>query len=469
METFFQEVAEEPMPMLYICLQSLASLETTDQNIFNAPDMSGTLVIIGSHALDVRELGKVTIELIAEIEKKMNGLLFHSDVFTVPNDKIIHDEPRKHASEYGFMNDLQNSWKHGPTVLEYILSSPSLSAQFAYQDQVDKVVWLPSACQKYAQKIHDLQMLLLIAMIISYGDFTQNVFHLFGLFILHSSFNKTSHAMQHNRFMIKISLSMFQQFMAFITSCNEDMFTSAQLVTSTVHDQLSHTGETDCNHYGSDEQLPLGLDRSTFISTARVSGTIHLLFGHELEPHVATPAQDPYAATATVASITEGMRIAVKQSQTSDMCFISGEPSHPACSHDTLIAYSTASDAIINIVIQTKSSAPPSESHLYPLWFLYKYTLFSHFPIADLIQGLMKAPKPTPTSSALTGDEPSSPALNASMLKCLSSDKHAGLLEFLNMDANSAHPHPHPLLAALNMTPFQDAQLPIAPPSLTSL
>jgi hypothetical protein len=42
----------------------------------------------------------------------------------------------------------------------------------------------------------------------------------------------------------------------------------------------SYTGTTDRNNYGGDAQLPAGLDRSTLMETARVSGLIHVVFGH---------------------------------------------------------------------------------------------------------------------------------------------------------------------------------------------
>lgn len=79
---------------------------------------------------------------------------------------------------------------------------------------------------------------------------------------------------------VKINLSTYRQFMAFITSCNVEAFDSAQTSTSAAHLQIGHSGQMDRDCYGHDARLPEGIDQGIFMSTARVSAVHHILCGH---------------------------------------------------------------------------------------------------------------------------------------------------------------------------------------------
>ena len=86
-----------------------------------------------------------------------------------------------------------------------------------------------------------------------------------------------------DKFNIPLRLSIFRQYMAFITACNASLFSaiSSPAGTTSAQEQFGHTGEMDRTHYGGDERIPNGIDRYTFMATASVSGVFHMLFGHE--------------------------------------------------------------------------------------------------------------------------------------------------------------------------------------------
>jgi hypothetical protein len=79
---------------------------------------------------------------------------------------------------------------------------------------------------------------------------------------------------------IYMRLRRFRQYMAFITSCNQEVFEAASLTSTATHDQFGHTAQINVRHYGGDIRTPPGINFSSFLSAARVSGVFHLLFGH---------------------------------------------------------------------------------------------------------------------------------------------------------------------------------------------
>jgi hypothetical protein len=192
--------------------------------LFNSPDMIGNKVQIGSDILDIEEVGRVTKELLAKVTKNMDHLLFGQDIFALPDDLAIYDEPQSRQPGYGFVDDDRNGWKSTKTVLEYIVTSPLVLARFGQVDSQGKIIWYPGACQKYLEDIHLLQNCLFVATLFTLGQpargtefcmcllrnicggSVQNVFWLFGVFALRGSYNKTSHATQRDHAMARIPL-----------------------------------------------------------------------------------------------------------------------------------------------------------------------------------------------------------------------------------------------------------------------
>ncbi|EKM79049.1 hypothetical protein AGABI1DRAFT_129306 [Agaricus bisporus var. burnettii JB137-S8] len=82
---------------------------------------------------------------------------------------------------------------------------------------------------------------------------------------------------------IPLRLRRYRQFMAFITSCNQDVFEAAASTSTATHEQFGHTAKINLQHYGQDSRTPDGLNFSSFKSAARVSGVFHLLYGHSPE------------------------------------------------------------------------------------------------------------------------------------------------------------------------------------------
>jgi hypothetical protein len=367
---YFEESTEAVMPTLYILLRGLSALESADDNmlLFNAPDCSGTSAIIDSRIIHVKDIGAAQRDLVDEARKELDRLLFNESLFTISDTKLIHDDPRVRSPGYGFTEDKRNAWVNKPSVLEHILTTPQLFAKFAYLNARGEVVWLPGACHQRLREIFDLQMLLCLGVLMSFGEpargteltshlyrnvpggSIRNVFCMFQTFVLRGSYNKTSHITGDRsmvriplppigrlfvRFLVflrplyaewqrvfhphmhangeyflfaglyrpvttadvskalsrfteqklgvKLNLRKFRQYIAFITSCNSELFDLSQSATTAAHDQIGHTGPTDRAQYAGDARLPLGLDRSTFMSTARVSATMHILFGHAPE------------------------------------------------------------------------------------------------------------------------------------------------------------------------------------------
>jgi hypothetical protein len=81
-------------------------------------------------------------------------------------------------------------------------------------------------------------------------------------------------------FGLSMKLRLYRQYMAFITSCNQDVFEAAYSTSSATHAQFGHTEKINVQHYGRDSRTPDGINFGAFLSAARVSGVFHLLYGH---------------------------------------------------------------------------------------------------------------------------------------------------------------------------------------------
>lgn len=89
---------------------------------------------------------------------------------------------------------------------------------------------------------------------------------------------------------ITLPLSLWRQYMAFMTSCNQSIFFRAQDKNRPSDAQFGHTGSMDRTHYGGDERTPLGLDYTVFMTTARTSAASQMMFGYEPDLMVALSA-----------------------------------------------------------------------------------------------------------------------------------------------------------------------------------
>jgi hypothetical protein len=237
---YFDESHEAVIPGLYLLYRGLSALESADEStfLFNSVDTSGTSAVFGSRSLDISEIKALTDRLITDIESECNRLLFHNPIFTLSNDEFIHDEPRSRAPDWGFVDDQRNSWNNQPTFLQYIVSNPDILARFGYTDEHGHVVWLPGPCHRYMKEIFDLQMNILVAVVLTFGEpgrgsellshlfrnvaggSIRNVFSLFNIFALRGSFNKTSHATLRDRVMARVPLPslgrLFIRFLAYL-------------------------------------------------------------------------------------------------------------------------------------------------------------------------------------------------------------------------------------------------------------
>ncbi|KAF9440876.1 hypothetical protein P691DRAFT_715436 [Macrolepiota fuliginosa MF-IS2] len=79
---------------------------------------------------------------------------------------------------------------------------------------------------------------------------------------------------------IRLTLRSYRQYMAFMTSCNQDVFAAAVDTDTGVYEQFGHSADINAKHYGHDSRTPDGMNIKTFLTHARVSGVFHLLFGH---------------------------------------------------------------------------------------------------------------------------------------------------------------------------------------------
>jgi hypothetical protein len=79
---------------------------------------------------------------------------------------------------------------------------------------------------------------------------------------------------------LSMKLRRYRQYMAFITSCNLEVFEAVCSTSGATHAQFGHTEKINVQHYGRDSRTPDGINYGAFLSAARVSGVFHLLYGH---------------------------------------------------------------------------------------------------------------------------------------------------------------------------------------------
>lgn len=358
------------MPNLYVLLRGLAGLYTAERDtiLFNAPDCSGTSATFGNKTLTLTQLKGMQLELVGQIEKDMDELLFGSSLFSIQYGIEIHDEPRTRLPGYCFVDDKRNAWTSGLTLIRYILENPDIFKEYAYVDHTGKVRWLPGACTNAMAKIIEIQQKLFVATMLTSGmpargtelacallrnvagGSIRNAFVLFDIFQTRGSYNKTSDTTGADKMMtriplpalgrlwvrflvflkpafaewqfhlrpemyfnakyfllsglnrsltshdlsvvlarhtdammgVRLTLSVYRQFVSFIVSQNDEMFRALGVDTETAtHEQLGHTKATGDVNYGHDAALPAGMSMEVFRRTARVSAFWQALCGHE--------------------------------------------------------------------------------------------------------------------------------------------------------------------------------------------
>jgi hypothetical protein len=80
---------------------------------------------------------------------------------------------------------------------------------------------------------------------------------------------------------ITLSLSTWCQYMTFMTSCNQSIFLRAQDKNRPSDEQFGHSGLMDRSHYGNDERMAHGLDKTVFMTTASASAASQMMFGYK--------------------------------------------------------------------------------------------------------------------------------------------------------------------------------------------
>jgi hypothetical protein len=73
--------------------------------LFNSLDTTGTSTIFGDRVLHLEDIRDLNIRLINSAKQTMDELLFNCDMFTIPDDEFIHDEPRNREPGWGFVDD----------------------------------------------------------------------------------------------------------------------------------------------------------------------------------------------------------------------------------------------------------------------------------------------------------------------------------------------------------------------------
>lgn len=386
------------MPTLYILHRGLVALDSADETTipFNAPDASGTAAIIGQHIIHLQNVKDVALDSYHRCLRAVRELTFDNPLFDIPDDELIHDDPRNLEPNYSFLKHPMNPWNFNgtPTLLEYIISNPEIFSQYGYYNAQGDIIWKPGACYQFMRKFFDLNMDLFVALVLTAGapgrgselaahllknvsgGSIRNVLVLFNLFSLRGTFNKTSFATSRDKAMVrvplipvgrlairvnafirplfvewqqvfrphmvhnashflfpgldrpvatndlsiklstafydkttfKMSLTIYRQFMSFITDCNAPIFDAASIVNQATTEQLGHTAKIHTGSYGIDDRLPHGISHSLYMRTARNSAASQILFdfGSELMEALSADTQRIKSLTSRIIAIRTG-------------------------------------------------------------------------------------------------------------------------------------------------------------------
>ena len=221
---YLEDTGEAVMPQLYMLKRGLGSVKSADEHMihFNSPTNDGRSATVNGKHVTLEGMKRVQDELVRDIEEQMDRLLWGS--FKMSENIEIHDEPRELQAGYSFVTDRTNPWMQENSVLEYLMVDSERLASYAYIDERGDVVWHPGACMKRMREIYELQMLILVAIILTAGEpargteyaamifanvaagSIRNVFWLLGVLMLRGSYNKTSHATGEDKTIVTVPL-----------------------------------------------------------------------------------------------------------------------------------------------------------------------------------------------------------------------------------------------------------------------
>lgn len=213
------------MPTLYLLHRQAVSIRSAEGTMItlNAPDLSGTSLIMGDSVVEIGQIGKAIISLQQEISDELDELLFRQPCFNIEPDAMLYDSPRTREPGYSFVEDTRNPWNTATfkSVLDYILDTPQVFNQFAYM-HAGIIVWHAGQCLTWRYRIFALQQKLMAAIILSYGGpargmelvshvyrnipagSIRNVFVLFQILVLRGTYNKTSSLTLSDQTMLRI-------------------------------------------------------------------------------------------------------------------------------------------------------------------------------------------------------------------------------------------------------------------------
>lgn len=200
------------MPLLYFQKRVISSFHTANEHfaMFNAPDLTGNRVIIDGVTLALTDIRDMTMGIYEQAVQKADDLLFHCREFTINDDELIHDLPRCQTGGYGFLDDLRNCWHTRQTLLEYILSDPTLFNKFAFRNPDGTICWKPGPCFEWMHDYYNLQALIFCLVVGTFGATARgsemwsstirnipggrmrNIFVLFNVLMLRGTYNKSS-------------------------------------------------------------------------------------------------------------------------------------------------------------------------------------------------------------------------------------------------------------------------------------
>ena len=224
MRAYLEDMGEAVMPQLYLLKRGLSSIKSADENMmqFNSPTNDGRSATVNGKHVTLEGIKRVQDQLVENIEERLDELLWGS--FGISEDIIIHDEPRELQAGYSFATDRTNPWMQETSVLEHLVTNSEHLAMFAHIDERGNVIWHPGACMKRMREIYELQILILVAIILTAGEpgrateyaamifaniaagSIRNVFWLLGVLMFRGSYNKTSHATGEDKTIVRVPL-----------------------------------------------------------------------------------------------------------------------------------------------------------------------------------------------------------------------------------------------------------------------
>ncbi|KAF9490699.1 hypothetical protein BDN71DRAFT_1511033 [Pleurotus eryngii] len=165
---YLEEENEGPMPTLYLLLQPMNWLVSTEQGTleFNAMDFTGTNIILDRKVLRLTDLGEFVETLVCESEAIISDQLFFGlDICdTAWSPGIVHNELQNISAGYSCFRDPQNEFiEHEHTLICTVLTHLKLQGHFHYLGEGGQIVWKAGACLAYIAACHEVEMRLFVA------------------------------------------------------------------------------------------------------------------------------------------------------------------------------------------------------------------------------------------------------------------------------------------------------------------